>query len=295
MKKYSKDIQLSQLVDASQPYAILEEVKNNFIQHYPVGEFFMFRMVFHDFIDLMEGRYPGYQKCNTKFHDIQHTTEALLAISRLIDGYNIKNKNKLPLKKVKLALIATLFHDSGYIQTINDTEGSGAKYTLTHVERSIEFLNKYLSKKGFTKEDVTSACNMVRCTGMRKDVPQIKFSTKDEKTLGLMLGTADYLGQMSSRTYLEKLVFLYYEFKEGGVPGYSSEFDLLKKTLQFYQTVKTELDTVYEKIYVYALYHFKRRYGINKNLYFTAIERAINYLKTISSPQEMPLKLRRMI
>lgn len=292
-----KDIQISQLVDATQPYAVLEEVKNNFVYFYPVEEFFIIRNTFHDFIDLMEGRYPGYQQCNTKFHDIQHTTDALLAISRLIDGYNIKHgkKGQLPVKKVKLALIATLFHDSGYIQTLEDVEGSGAKYTLTHVERSIEFLEKYLPRKGFSKQDVVSASNMVLCTGMSKDISKIKFTDKEERILGLMLGTADYLGQMSSRTYLEKLVFLYYEFVEGGVTGYSSEYDLLKKTLTFYQTVKDELNGVYDKMYKYAEYHFKKRYRIDKNLYLVAIERAIKYLETITSPEEIPLKLRRKV
>ena len=31
---------------------------------------------------------------------------------------------------------------------------------------------------------------------------------------------ADLVGQMSDRAYLEKLLFLYYEFKEAGFPGY---------------------------------------------------------------------------
>lgn len=292
----TKEIQLVHLVDSSQPYAVLEEVKNNFVYHYKIKDFLPIRQIFRDFIDLMEGRYPGYQKCNTKFHDIQHTTDAFLAISRLIDGYNIKNpNNKFSVEKVKLALIATLFHDAGYLQKLEDIEGTGAKYTLVHVQRSVEFIREYLSRQNFSKQNIKSVSNMILCTGMMKDIRKIKFTDKEEETLGLMLGTADYLGQMSSRTYLEKLVFLYYEFKEGGVTGYSSEYDLLKKTADFYLFVRKELDTVYKKVYKYAEYHFKKRYGIKENLYLTAINRAIDYLRTITSPEEVPFKLRRKV
>lgn len=290
------NIQLVHLVDTSQPYAVLEEVKNNFVNHYKITEFLLIRQVFKDFIDLMEGRYPGYQKCNTKFHDVQHTMDAFLAISRLIDGYNIKNRHKkFPVDKVKLALIATLFHDAGYIQTLEDIEGTGAKYTLVHVQRSVEFVKDYLNKRGFSEQQIRSVSNMILCTGIMKDIKKIKFTDNEEEILGLMLGTADYLGQMSSRTYLEKLIFLYYEFKEGGVTGYSSEYDLLKKTTEFYLFVRKELDTIYKKVYKYAEYHFKQRYGIKENLYLTAINRTIKYLQTISSPEEIKVKLRRKV
>lgn len=290
------NIQLVHLVDTSQPYAVLEEVKNNFVNHYKITEFLLIRQVFKDFIDLMEGRYPGYQKCNTKFHDVQHTMDAFLAISRLIDGYNIKNRHKkFPVDKVKLALIATLFHDAGYIQTLEDIEGTGAKYTLVHVQRSVEFVKDYLNKRGFSEQQMRSVSNMILCTGIMKDIKKIKFTDNEEEILGLMLGTADYLGQMSSRTYLEKLIFLYYEFKEGGVTGYSSEYDLLKKTTEFYLFVRKEIDTIYKKVYKYAEYHFKQRYGIKENLYLTAINRTIKYLQMISSPEEIKVKLRRKV
>ncbi|MCX7940155.1 MAG: HD domain-containing protein [Endomicrobia bacterium] len=289
-------IQLVDLVDMSEPFSVLEEVKNNFIYHYHIGEFLVIRQVFRDFIDLMEGRYPGYQKCNTKFHDIQHATDAFLAMSRLIDGYNIKNyRRKFSVENVKVALIAALYHDVGYVQKVEETQGTGAKYTFEHVDRSIEFIKNYLSKNSFSQRDIQKAVNMISCTEIRKDVNKIKFSDNEEKTLGFMLATADYLGQMSSRNYLEKLVFLYYEFKEGGVTGYSSEYDLVKKTKDFYLSVRKELDTVYEKVYKYATYHFKKRYKINENLYLTAINRAMEYLQTITSPEEMQAKLRRKV
>ncbi len=296
MKNKIKEVRLDMLVNHNSPYAVFEEVKHNFVYHYNIKEFLPLRDIFKDFIDLMEGRYPGYKRCNTKFHDIQHATDALLSISRLIDGYNIKNlQKKLSIKKVKLALIATIFHDIGYLQTIDDKIGTGAKYTFTHLDRTVKFLSKYFKKNKFSKQDFESAKNMVSCTGVEVNIKDIKFKNKEEKILGLMLATADLLGQMSSRTYLEKLIFLYFEFKEGGINKYSSEFDLLKKTLEFYKIVKELFEKEYCGVYRYAKEHFKKRYNIDENLYIKTIEREIRYLESIKSSSEISKKLRRKI
>ena len=296
MKKYS-GLQISQLVDTDNTAAVFEEVKRNFIQFYPIQEFEQVRKAFKDFNHLFEGKYPGYRACNTKYHDKIHTTDALLSISRLIDGYNISSKPKLPLKKVKIALIATIFHDTGYIQKKTDKEGTGAKYTLKHVERSIEFIEKYFKSIGYSKKDFIAAQNIVECTGLSAKLCSIKFQDNAEKILGCMLGSADVLGQMGSRTYLERLLYLYREFKEGHVKGYSSEMDLLKKTLAFYETVKTRLKQTLESVNRYSKPHFSRRYGINQDLYNEAISRQIFYLREIFAYESVSLKdkLRRTI
>jgi len=277
----SKDIQLSQLVNMKAPEAVFEEVKNIFIQHYPVKDFQAVRTAFKDFNDLYEGNYPGYRACNTKFHDKIHTTDALAAIARLIDGYNIRASHKIPMKEARLALIATILHDTGYIQQQNDRKGTGAKYTIGHVQRSIDFLVKYFRRIGYTKNDSLKAGRMINCTGLSAQIKQIKFSSPAERLLGYMLGSADLLGQMASRTYLERLVFLYREFKEGHVKGYSSEFELLKKTLEFYEQTKVRLENIFKGVNKYAVYHFRKRYGIGKDLYQVTIDREISYLKKI--------------
>ncbi len=276
-------IQLANLIDVKNPTAVIKEVEYNFIQHYPKEKFLDIRIAFEDFNRLMDGKYPGYRACNTKFHDKLHTLEALLAVSRLVDGYNISKKTKLPLDKVKLLHIATIFHDSGYIQTKQDKTGTGAKYTLVHVERSINFIKKYFQQHEFSKKDFVSASNMIRCTGLKPEINKIKFNDKEEQISGYILGTGDLLGQMSSRVYLEKLLYLYQEFIEGNVSGYESEFDLVRKTLDFYKQTMKRLDTDYNGVYKFATVHFKERYGINTNLYIVAIERQMNYLKNILS------------
>ena len=289
-----KGIQLSQLVDTSQPSAVLEEVKANFVHHYPVSEFAHVREAFNVFNALYEGGYPGYGKCNTKYHDKLHTTDALLAISRLMDGYNIRNK-KFSVSAARIALIATMFHDSGYIQKRSDHKGTGAKFTLNHVERSIEFLKKYLTGLGYSRQDTKLAGSMVQCTGLNMSVYRLSFRNKPEKILALMLGTSDLIGQMSSRTYLEKLSNLYSEFKEGHVSGYDSPFDLFKKTGSFYSLMKVRLEKDLENVQRYAKFHFNARYRINKNLYLTTIDSHMEHLVLIlkNGPKRFSRYLRR--
>ncbi len=280
--KNNNHIQLSQLVDMSNPAAVLEEVKYNFILHYPIKEFFRVRLAFRDFLDFYDGRYPGYKACNTQFHDKTHITDSLLAISRLIDGYNIRNPlGKLPVKSVVDALIATIFHDSGYIQTIDDKSGTGAKYMQVHLERSVAFVKKYFRELGYNEKEALSAGNMIACTGSKDDISCVKYQNKVERILCHMLGTADIIGQMASRTYLEKLIFLYNEFKEGNVKGYPTELSVLEKTLGFYSEVKDKLKKYLKGMDKYAQVHFEKRYKINSNIYSIAIDAQMNYLKKI--------------
>lgn len=295
MKK-GRDLQLSKLVDMRTPAAVFEEVKYNFIFHYPLAAFEDVRAAFVNFNRLFDGAYPGYRACNTKFHDKVHTTDALLAVSRLIDGYNIKS-GKLPVELVKTALIATLFHDTGYIQRTSDRKGTGAKYTLNHVARSIEFIGKYFKEQGLPRRLALSAGRMVSCTGLSAEFAQLKFASKPERTLGFMLGSADLLGQMASRTYLERLIYLYGEFREGNVQGYPTEIALLEKTMEFYEGTKKRLKDTLGGVDGYMIHHFRKRYGIGEDLYRKAIERQIAYLKEILVYEQRPFKgsLRRKI
>lgn len=277
----SLDVQLSQLVDMKTPAAVFEEVKNIFIHHYPITAFGEVRIAFGDFNELFEGSYPGYRACNTKFHDKIHTMDALLAIARLIDGYNISARTRIPVREARLALIATIFHDTGYIQMKSDRKGTGAKYTLHHVQRSVDFVREYFKNKGYPGKDASAAGRIIHCTGLSADIASMGFETSTERMLGHMLGTADLMGQMGSRTYLERLIYLYREFREGHVKGYTSEHMLLEKTLDFYEATEKRLKLILNGVNRYLKVHFKKRYGINQDLYREAIEKQICYLEEI--------------
>lgn len=275
-----QNVQLCSLVNHSDPDSILEEVKKIFSYHYPEHSFLPVEIAFGIIKRLFSGNYPGYSACNTEYHDLSHTLDAFLASSRLLDGKNLSSAPYSPFLALRL-LQATLFHDTGYIQESTDYSGTGAKYTANHVERSIEFVQKNAVNFALSKEDVQVISVLISCTGLKSQWDDFSFSNDDEHTAGAMLASADLLGQMSDRAYLEKLLFLYYEFREAGIPGFNTEFDILRKTLDFYIATRDRLDTTLLSSYQYAQIHFAKRCNADSNLYIIAIERQMDYLREI--------------
>jgi hypothetical protein len=273
-------IQLSQLIESPDPDVVMKEVERVFSYHYPSK---FFNRIHHNYIilkKLFDGKLPGYKACNTRYHDLSHTLAALLTTVRLMDGYNIKNE-PLPVRLAEDLLNATLLHDTGYIQEDSDPVGTGAKYTTIHVERSIQFLKKNYEAFEVDEEDLEIFADLIQCTGLMVKLDTVPFSSTEEKMAGCILGTADLLGQMSDRQYLEKLIFLYYEFKEANVKGFDTEFDLVRKTLDFYAITRKRLSESYLNVYVFARDHFEKRFGIDRNLYMIAIDRQMDYLRKV--------------
>lgn len=278
--KYDSSVQLSHLASASRPGTIIAEVKRIFSLNYPVARFRPIRKNYILVKKLFIGSYPGYKSCNTEYHNLSHTMDALLATTRLLDGYNLTNE-PIPVALASNLLNAALLHDTGYIQEKDDHEGTGAKYTTTHVERSIRFLQQNHASFDIEAGDMPIITNFIRCTGLSVRLETIPFSTNDELLCGCILGTADLLGQMSDRAYLEKLLFLYNEFKEAKIPGFDTEFDLIRKTVDFYEITRKRLAEAYDDVYTCARHHFKHRFKIDHNLYMEAIDRHISYLRHI--------------
>lgn len=273
-------IQLSSLVDTSKPKLVVAEVKKLFTFHYTDRHFTRISKACTIAINLFEGRFPGFKACNTVYHDLEHTMAALLAVARLLDGYLIRGRS-LDERLVINLLIGTLLHDSGYIQESWDDEGTGAKYTVNHVERSIGFLESNHEAFGIPADDIALVSSIIRCTGLSVNMDEIPFATPQERIAGSLLGTADILGQMSDRKYLEKLLFLYQEFREAGIPGFTTEYDIIHKTVDFYEMTKRRLNEAHGGIYKYARCHFEKRSGIDENLYLVSINRHIDYLHRI--------------
>jgi len=277
MSKDKDKIQLSKLVNMYDPNCVFDEVKAIIRMAYPGISLEPLDRVFMDVTDLFHGKYPGYRHCNTKYHDLRHTSDAFLVMARLIHGAVIE-KEKISRKNAILALITTLMHDVGYIQTEDDLSGTGAKYTKVHIDRSIKFMKKYYAKNGFSKGQFKMCSDLVLCTGLyAKD--DIKFSTPEAELLGKMVGTSDLVGQMSDRTYLEKLPFLFHEFREADIRIYKNELDLIKKTVDFYHIIKKRLANELGDVTRFLPAHFKARYGISDNLYEEAIKSNIRHLK----------------
>jgi hypothetical protein len=138
-----------------------------------------------------------------------------------------------------------LLHDTGYLKKRNDTQGTGAKYTATHVGRSVDFAAQLLAGKGFGPADIRAVRNMIRCTGVDADLEAIAFQSELERILGCAVGTADFLGQMAADDYIEKLPMLYEEFAEAvrNAPeqaqffsDFASAEDLMRETPVFWES-----------------------------------------------------------
>jgi hypothetical protein len=288
-------VQLSQLVKQTRPEDVLKAVKKIFCYSYTASKFSIINKCFKMIKKLFLGKYPGYKKCNTEYHNLGHTMDAFLAASRLIDGYNIKEKKIGEALAVNL-LLAALFHDTGYIQEIGDDDGTGAKYTKNHVERSVVFVMNNAFRLGLNSQSRELIAKIISCTGVRVEWDYIHFDTETEKITGAILGSADLLGQMSDRKYLEKLMFLYYEFKEAGIAGFDTEYDIIKNTVNFYQVTMDKFEDTYLGVYRYAQDHFRLRNDTDANLYMEAIDRQMNYLKKIieDSSTNFRHKLKRM-
>ena len=274
-------VPLAIIGEAKNPEAVSGIVKALFLEFYPEDAFVFIQTILNDSVALFEGKYPGYRSCNTRYHDIGHTLDAVLAFSRLLDGYNLSQK-PLKVEKATVGIISAVLHDSGYIQKEEDKTGTGAKYTLNHVERSIDFMGAYLKKKELFEKYFESARSIIACTGVRVDPSGISFPDSEDRILGSILGTSDLIGQLSARNYLEKLTYLYQEFCEGGVLGYESEFDLLRKSIDFYYNIALKrLDNTFESVYQLARIHFLKRHQLDRDLYLEAVESNIAYLKQV--------------
>ncbi len=279
------NIQLAQLVNMNSPEEVLKE--GLYILHRISPEFDTdpVASAFHKMLNLYQGKWPAYKPCNTDFHDLRHITDTFLAMARLIHGAVIDNQ-VFSERRITVALIATLLHDAGYIQKNNDMEGTGAKFTAFHVQRSMDFLERHAAEFGLSLQEITEGRAMILCTDLAVDISEIEFPSREVELLGKMLGTTDLLAQMADRTYLEKLLFLYHEFREAKVGDYESELDLLKKTVGFYDFISHRFEIILDATDRFMKSHFVSRWDIPRNLYQEAILRQKNYLEQILKAQD---------
>ena len=235
---------------------------------------------FRHICDLYSGRYHGYRGCNTHYHDLRHVTDVLLALARLVHGAHEAGV-RIGRQELKLALISVLMHDTGYIQKEHDLEGTGGKYTQTHVTRSIEFMEEYFKRYGFSSADSAFCRDLISGTSLNADFEETSLSSPEAVLLGKLVATADFLGQIADRVYLEKLLFLYREFQEAQVLGYDSELELLRKTIGFYDFMQARLVNSLSNVQQYMQGHFRVRWKIDRDLYQEAVHNNIVYLDNL--------------
>jgi hypothetical protein len=292
-KKYIKNI--SSFLDHGDPDAVYRFWHDWVLQLFPQDNFSLLDRSFPLVRNLFEGEFPGYLACRTNYHDYQHTIDVFVATVRLADGCLLSGLT-LSAASVESILLAALFHDVGYIQEVEDPMGTGAKYTATHVRRSVDFLSREGSQFSIPPERCEQIGRLILGTDL--SIPWDTLSVKDEeeRLSTEILAAADLLGQMADRSYLEKLLFLYYEFKEAGVGGYESAFDILRKTAGFYGVIKNRLETTLQRVSHRAIHHFLRRTGENRDFYWESIVNQMQYLDSIldDDSQNFRKRLRRI-
>ena len=286
------DYDVTNTVQVSDPASVRNAVHELFVETFPGMSFDKLWLAFYDFERLFTGRYPGYKGCDTTYHDMQHTLDMTLALARLVVGYerSVEPTDRLGPGRAQMAVVTSLFHDSGYIrhETRDVDYVNGAEFTLYHVSRSADFLRRYLPELGMA-EYVGVSSMIVHFTGYELDLDKIELEDPRDIICGHLIGTADLIAQMADRCYLEKCRDrLYKEFVVGGVavenakPGeymvrYKSGKDLLMKTPAFYQQVtRDRLNSKFNRAYRYA----EVLYG-GRNPYIEAIKTNITHLVKI--------------
>jgi hypothetical protein len=272
--------QLSALVDMDSPDAVHKEVLlilnlvNPSFDTEPVQRAFRFT------VDLYEGRLQGYKSCNTDYHNLHHITDTYLAMARLLHGAKLSAVD-FSEREIVLGIIGALLHDSGMIQESWDKEGTGAKYTPEHVQLSMDFVAKHAATLRLSAHEITDLGDMILCTDLMAEIPAINFSNSRIELLGKILATADLITQMADRTYLEKLLFLYYEFREAKVGTYKNAIDFYHQTLNFFELSLMRFKVTLDDTSRYMVPHFKSRWDIKKNLYILSLENQCKFLKKI--------------
>jgi hypothetical protein len=251
----------------------------------PAFDFSQAHTAFGDVVRLFRGAYPGYRPINTLYHDLHHTLDVFLCAVRLLHGAHVSGVS-LSADEITRTMIAALMHDVGYAQLHGDDSGTGAKYTKIHVNRGIEFMRRHLAYRHFPADWAVLLEPMIRCTDPALAPSQIHFPDENTRLLGQLVGTADLVGQMADRTYLEKLLFLYFEFKEAHIGNFIGTHDLLRGTQHFYDVTRKKLDSEFGSLHMLLEHHFKAWFGVERNYYQESIARNIDYLAQILQVDE---------
>ncbi|HSS27479.1 MAG TPA: HD domain-containing protein [Usitatibacter sp.] len=293
------DFDVTNRINTTDPVCVKLEVIRLYRSLYARNQAPMLNQAFDDVVRLYRGTYPGYTRCDTEYHDLQHILDVTLAMARLLDGYERSRVESPALGEriFQLGVICALFHDMGYIRRLNDTRhANGAEYTTTHVSRGGRFLREYLPTIGM-EDHAEVAGSILHFTGYEQPVEEIRVPDPIFRLVGTLLGSADIIAQMSDRCYLEKCrERLYPEFVAGGITRkqteagevvvFESADDLIRKTPSFYRNAERRLDQDLGGAHQYVAKHFN-----GANPYMEAVRQNIRFIEKI--PQDEDLVLRR--
>ncbi len=237
---------MQETINTREPSSVEAEVQRAYSEMFPQGNPEFIPMIFRWVVAWFSGQYRDYQPIDAHYHDLEHTLQGITCMARLLcRRHSLALQPRLTQRMFELGLLAMMMHDTGYLKRRGDADGTGAKYTLIHVDRSIEFAGELMLGHDLPVEEILAVQNMIRCTGVNVKLDSIQFQDDMERTAGFALGTSDLLGQMAASDYVDKLPVLYLEFAEAArysVDGkmkaggfFSSADDLMQKTPLFWE------------------------------------------------------------
>lgn len=226
------------------------------------------------------GKLEGYAPLKTPYHNAMHTYEVVLCSARMAHGLHLGGQ---PLDAIHLdaVLLGALMHDFGYLMTTQEAlaEGTGAQYTAVHVTRGVEYVQTCLSAHLLMPPALRETIiKVVQVTDHRQHPEWVSFDHPQQKLAAYATATADLVGQMANREYLERLLFLFLEFHEAKIPGFGDIHELMEKTADFYRVTRLRLDQHLGGLDVNLRRHFVVASGDDRNFYVDAIEQNIAYL-----------------
>ena len=225
-----------------------------------------------------DGDLDGYQKLKTLYHNRMHTNEVVLCTARMLHGLHLAGQG-LDGDHIDAALIGALMHDVGYLMSDEEASGTGAQFTDSHVMRGVEFTRRHLADLPADVMETTT--KVIMLTDHRKHPDWVKFDNLQQQRAGYATATADLIGQMANREYLERVLLLYFEFQEAHLGGFADIHDLLEKTTAFYRMTKGRLDQDLNGMSVCLARHFARQQGAERNYYQESIDRNLDYLDRV--------------
>jgi hypothetical protein len=199
---------------------VRDAVVRIFSARYPGADFAPMARAFNDVKALFAGNYPGYLPCDTLYHDARHTLDMTLGDGearskghdRSLPGAMALGARRAALGRgdrpaARLGLHAPLLRRR---KSRTARLHQGARQPQRGFPLALPADHRLRRRGGNGRAP--------RCTftGYEMDVDDIKVPSPKDRLLGYMVGTADLIGQMSDRMYLEKCrEFLYQEFVLG--------------------------------------------------------------------------------
>jgi hypothetical protein len=189
------------------------------------------------------------------YHNADHTMQVTLVGQEILIGKHLSEGGVTPKDWVHY-ILATLFHDIGYVKGVCRGDANGkfatgigdetvalpvggtdACLTPYHVDRSKRFVMERFGHNLSVDIDPETVTSYIEMT---KFPPPDDERYKETCSYAALVRSADFIGQLGDPNYLRKLPGLFAEFEETGANeqiGYSNPGDMRANYAKFFWDV----------------------------------------------------------